>query len=66
MKKWIKIIVALSAFAACLSAILIKLHLDKKKREELDEFLLPEEDTIVMDVPLKTSPEQQNDSGFLA
>ena len=42
MKKWIKIIVALSAFAACLSAILIKLHLDKKKREELDEFLLPE------------------------
>ena len=66
MKKWIKIIVALSAFAACLSAILIKLHLDKKKKEELDEFLLPEEDTVVMDVPLKSAPEQSEDSDFLA
>ncbi|WP_296242461.1 hypothetical protein [uncultured Faecalicoccus sp.] len=66
MKKWIKIIVALSAFAACLSAILIKLHLDKKKKEELDEFLLPEEDTVVMDVPLKSAPEQPEDSDFLA
>lgn len=66
MKKWIKIIVALSAFAACLSAILIKLHLDKKKKEELDEFLLPEEDTVVMDVPLKSASEQPEDSDFLA
>ena len=66
MKKWIKIIVTLSAFAACLSAILIKLHLDKKKKEELDEFLLPEEDTVVMDVPLKSAPEQPEDSDFLA
>ena len=66
MKKWIKIVVALSAFAACLSAILIKLHLDKKKKEELDEFLLPEEDTVVMDVPLKSASEQPEDSDFLA
>lgn len=52
MKKWIKVLLAVAAISAALSAILVKLRLDKKRKDELDAFLLPEEDdTMVVDLP---------------
>ena len=54
MKKWIKFLLAAAAVAAAVTAVLAKLHLDRQRQKELDEFLLPEEeDTVVVDVPKK-------------
>lgn len=66
MRKWIKVLLALAALAAALTAILAKLHLDQKRNKELDAFLLPEEDdTMVVDIPVKQAVEN-DESDFLA
>ncbi len=66
MSKWIKVLLALTAVAAALAAILAKLHLDNERKKELDAFLLPEdEDTVVVDVPVKSDQEHE-ESDFLA
>lgn len=66
MSKWIKVLLALTAVAAALAAILAKLHLDNERKKELDAFLLPEdEDTVVVDVPVKSDKEHE-ESDFLA
>ena len=43
-----------------------KLHLDRERKKELDAFLLPEdEDTVVVDVPVKSEAVQEENE-FLA
>ena len=44
MRKWIKVLLALAAVAAALTAVLAKLHLDRERKKELDAFLLPEDE----------------------
>lgn len=66
MRKWIKVLLALAAVAAALTAVLAKLHLDRERKKELDAFLLLEdEDTVVVDVPVK-SETAQKENEFLA
>ena len=66
MRKWIKVLLALAAVAAALTEVLTKLHLDRERNKELDAFLLPEdEDTVVVDVPVKSEAVQEENE-FLA
>lgn len=66
MRKWIKVLLALAAVAAALTAVLAKLHLDRERQKELDAFLLPEdEDTVVVDVPVNSEAVQEENE-FLA
>lgn len=66
MRKWIKVLLALAAVAAALTAVLAKLHLDRERKKELDAFLQPEdEDTVVVDVPVKSEAAQEENE-FLA
>ena len=66
MRKWIKVLLALAAVAAALTAVLAKLHLDREQKKELDAFLLPEdEDTVVVDVPVNSEAVQEENE-FLA
>ena len=66
MRKWIKVLLALAAVAAALTAVLAKLHLDRERKKELDSFLLPDdEDTVVVDVPVKSEAAQEENE-FLA
>ena len=39
MRKWIKVLLALAAVAAALTAVLAKLHLDRERKKELDAKL---------------------------
>lgn len=66
MRKWIKVLLALAAVAAALTAVLAKLHLDRERKKELDAFLLPkDEDTVVVDVPVNSEAVQEENE-FLA
>lgn len=66
MRKWIKVLLALAAVAAALTAVLAKLHLDRERKKELDAFLLSEdEDTVVVDVPVNSEAVQEENE-FLA
>lgn len=66
MRKWIKVLLALAAVVAALTAVLAKLHLDRERKKELDAFLLPEdEDTVVVDVPVNSEAVQEENE-FLA
>lgn len=66
MRKWIKVLLTLAAIAAAVTAVLAKLHLDRKRNKELDDFLLPEdEDTVVVDVPVQKTVES-DEADFLA
>lgn len=51
--KFLKFLLGVGVIGAAGAAIATKKSRDKKRQAELDEFLMPEDDTVVIDVPKK-------------
>lgn len=53
--KFLKFLLGVGVIGAAGAAIATKKSRDKKRQVELDEFLMPEDDTVIIDVPKKES-----------
>ncbi len=51
--KFLKFLLGVGVIGAAGAAIATKKARDKKRQAELDEFLMPEDDTVIIDVPKK-------------
>ena len=51
--KFLKFLLGVGVIGAAGAAIATKKSRDKKRQAELDEFLMPEDDTVIIDVPKK-------------
>lgn len=58
--KWFKFFAGVTVVSAATAAIAAKTIRDKKRQAELDEFLMPEkEDMVVVDIPTKNQDAQE-------
>ena len=53
--KFLKVLLGIGVVGAAGAAVATKVARDKKRQAELDAFLMPEDDTVVIDVPKKNA-----------
>lgn len=62
---WLKTIIGLATVGLATAAVLSKVNEDKKKQQELDEFLCPESDEPIVVAPTKELPYEKVEKDVL-